>query len=220
MVNVKYFLCIVISMNMQHSFCMEQSDTKEVMAVLSEIKTWETIEPFAGYLVAYTTISERLGRGYIIDQDSSIKYGYIEKNPLTREDVQDYTPYQKPAGYTLLPLLNEDQSGYDELTDSSITGANVSMRAATMQEITQIRAAISGNARFGNFFGTYHQSKSNKIIQGCEQLKKKYAQDLAIALLGCYNAHEEKRIPVVYPILPYEMLLHITKFKYGVEDNA
>ncbi len=223
MIHMKHFLCITLCMSIQQVFCMEQSDTKEVMGVLSEIKTWKDVERFTGFIVAYTGSSKELGkeRGYSLYQDSSLNYGYVEEEPL----VGTYHNKLYEEAYTLWTLINKIDCGYCNLTDSSIAKANLLMRVATLKEINQIRIAISdNNAGFGKLLEDDLELESNGILQRCKQLKylpelkKKYAEDLAKALLKCYQEHDEKRIPVAYPILPYEMLLHITKFKYGVEN--
>lgn len=122
---------------------MEQgSDRSKAIEASSwqPINNWKDVEPFAGKIVAYKAmtcyfVSEYQ---YSLPADSSIIYGYIERQ--TTEWITD------EEGYGLVRFYKKDGIRSNiALIDSQLKGAFLHMKIPTSSEKTELLQAVRSN---------------------------------------------------------------------------
>lgn len=114
---------------------------------MTKIEKWESMAPFASRVVAFRTTSPYFGakKGFSIDSDASLKFGYISDDPSS---------YEGEMGYKITRLLKPTEIPGGCLVFNSHLDIPLLMRLATVEEVNKMRKAVeSAMAEFEYQFG-------------------------------------------------------------------
>lgn len=106
---------------------------------MTKIEKWESMAPFASRVVAFRTTSPYFGakKGFSIDSDASLKFGYIS----------DYiTSYARGEAYNIKRLLKPTEVSELCALVNPRLDIPLLMRLATLEEVNKMRKAIQSAA--------------------------------------------------------------------------
>jgi len=115
---------------------------------MTKIEKWESVTPFAGRVVAFRTTSPYFGakKGFPIDSDASLKFGYISDDPSSYDEGE--------MGYKITRLLKPTEIPGGCIVLNSHLDIPLLMRLATVEEVNKMRKAVeSAIAEFEYQFG-------------------------------------------------------------------